>query len=63
VTAFLAGPSDVSAYSRARYGTPWGDAQGVLEILCALDLRNIVFVEHLPSATDRLGRRTAGREG
>lgn len=46
-----AGDSDLSAYSRAKYGTLEGYADDVLEICRELDLREVIFVGHSVSAT------------
>jgi sigma-B regulation protein RsbQ len=45
-----AGRSDLSAYSRAKYGTLDGYAEDVLEICRELDLTGVVFVGHSVSA-------------
>jgi sigma-B regulation protein RsbQ len=45
-----AGGSDLSAYDPGRYGSLDGYATDVLEIVHALDLRNVVFVGHSVSA-------------
>ena len=54
------GGSDASAWSRARYSTLDGYATDVLEILEALDLRDVVFVGHSVSAM--IGLLAAVRE-
>ncbi len=41
-----AGKSDLSAYDPARYGTLDGYAQDVLDVVHALDLRDVVLVGH-----------------
>lgn len=46
-----AGRSDLAAYDVARYATLQGYASDVLEILEALDLRDVIFVGHSVSAT------------
>ena len=46
-----AGDSDLSAYSRAKYGTLEGYADDVLDICRELDLREVIFVGHSVSAT------------
>lgn len=46
-----AGGSDVAAYDAERYGSLQGYASDVLEVLDALDLRQVVFVGHSVSAT------------
>lgn len=45
-----AGHSDLSAYSRTKYGRLDGYAEDVLAICHELDLRNVVFVGHSVSA-------------
>jgi sigma-B regulation protein RsbQ len=45
-----AGGSDVSAYDEARYATLEGYAQDVVEVLDALEVRDVVFVGHSVSA-------------
>jgi sigma-B regulation protein RsbQ len=45
-----AGRSDLRAYDRNRYGTLQGYAEDVLEIVRALDLRDVIFVGHSVSA-------------
>ena len=45
-----AGGSDVSAYDEARYDTLDGYAQDVIEVLDALEVRDVVFVGHSVSA-------------
>jgi sigma-B regulation protein RsbQ len=45
-----AGRSDLSAYDPARYATLDGYAQDVLDVVEALDLRDVVFVGHSVSA-------------
>jgi sigma-B regulation protein RsbQ len=45
-----AGRSDLSAYSRAKYGTLAGYAEDVIEICRELDLTEVVFVGHSVSA-------------
>lgn len=46
-----AGRSDVAAYDAARYATLDGYAEDVLDVVRALDLRDVVFVGHSVSAT------------
>ena len=55
-----AGRSDLSAYDPERYGTLQGYADDVLEILDALDLRDVVFVGHSVSAM--IGLLAAARD-
>ena len=45
-----AGGSDVAAYDRVKYGSLSGYADDVLEIIDALDLRDVVFVGHSVSS-------------
>jgi sigma-B regulation protein RsbQ len=45
-----AGASDLSAYDRSKYDSLHGYADDVLEIIEALDLRDVVFVGHSVSA-------------
>ena len=45
-----AGKSDLSAYDPARYATLAGHADDLLEVLHALELRQVVFVGHSVSA-------------
>jgi len=45
-----AGESDVTAYTRERYGTLQGYANDILEICAALSLRDVIFVGHSVSA-------------
>ena len=45
-----AGGSDLASYSRAKYDSLHGYADDILEILDALDLRDVVFVGHSVSA-------------
>ncbi len=45
-----AGKSEISSYSKARYGTLHGYAQDVIEICDELDLRDVTFVGHSVSS-------------
>jgi sigma-B regulation protein RsbQ len=54
------GASDLSAYSAERYGTLDGYAQDVLDVVHALDLRDVVFVGH--SVSGMVGVLAANRE-
>lgn len=45
-----AGASDLSAFDRKKYGTLQGYADDVLDIIHALDLREVIFVGHSVSA-------------
>jgi sigma-B regulation protein RsbQ len=54
------GNSDVSAWSAERYGSLEGYAQDVLDVVHALDLRNVVFVGH--SVSSMVGILAANRE-
>jgi len=45
-----AGKSDRSAYNKERYASLNGDAQDVLEICAALNIRNSIFVGHSVSS-------------
>ena len=54
-----AGASDLSAYDRAKYDSLQGYADDVLEILEALDLRDVVFVGH--SVSSMIGVLAANR--
>lgn len=45
-----AGGSDLSAYERSKYDSLHGYADDLLEILAALDLRDVVYVGHSVSA-------------
>jgi len=54
------GRSDLSAYDPVRYGSLEGYAQDVLDIIHALDLRNVVFVGH--SVSSMIGVLAANRE-
>ncbi|HKR64199.1 MAG TPA: alpha/beta hydrolase [Thermoanaerobaculia bacterium] len=55
-----AGRSDLSAYDPKRYSTLDGYAQDVLDIVGALDLRDLIFVGHSVSST--IGVLAANRE-
>ena len=55
-----AGRSDLSAYDATRYGSLEGYAQDVLDVIHALDLRDVVFVGHSVSAM--IGVLAANRE-
>ena len=55
-----AGKSDVGAWSAARYGSLDGYAQDVLDVVHALDLRDIVYVGH--SVSSMVGVLAANRE-
>ena len=55
-----AGKSDLAAYDEARYASLEGYAQDVLDIVHALDLRDIVFVGH--SVSSMIGVLAAIRE-
>jgi sigma-B regulation protein RsbQ len=54
------GASDLAAYDARRYGALAGYAQDVLDIVHALDLRDIVFVGH--SVSSMVGVLAANRE-
>lgn len=54
------GRSDLSAYDASRYASLEGYAQDVLEIIHALDLRDVIFVGHSVSAM--IGVLAANRE-
>jgi sigma-B regulation protein RsbQ len=54
------GKSDASAYDRARYGMLAGYAQDVLDVVHALDLRDVIFVGH--SVSSMIGILAANRE-
>jgi sigma-B regulation protein RsbQ len=54
------GRSDVAAYDPARYGTLDGYARDVLDVIHALDLRDVIFVGHSVSAM--IGVLAANRE-
>lgn len=54
------GQSDKSAYNRERYGTLDGYAQDVLDVIHALDLRDVIFVGH--SVSSMIGVLAANRE-
>jgi len=54
------GKSDLSAYDPARYATLDGYAQDVLDVVHALDLRDVVFVGH--SVSGMVGVLAANRE-
>jgi len=54
------GRSDLSAYDGARYATLDGYAQDVLDVVHALDLRDVVFVGH--SVSGMVGVLAANRE-
>ena len=55
-----AGSSDLAAYDAARYATLDGYAQDVLDVVHALDLRDVVFVGH--SVSGMVGVLAANRE-
>jgi sigma-B regulation protein RsbQ len=54
------GRSDLAAYDAARYSTLDGYAQDVLDVVHALDLRDVVFVGH--SVSGMVGVLAANRE-
>jgi sigma-B regulation protein RsbQ len=54
------GQSDLAAYDAARYSTLDGYAQDVLDVVHALDLREVVFVGH--SVSGMVGVLAANRE-
>src|SRR6202000_2131901 len=54
------GRSDVSAYDARRYGSLNGYAQDVLDVIHALDLRDVIFVGH--SVSSMIGILAANRE-
>ena len=54
------GRSDVTAYDKQRYGKLDGYAQDILDVIHALDLRDIVFVGH--SVSSMIGVLAANRE-
>jgi sigma-B regulation protein RsbQ len=54
------GQSDKSAYDAGRYGRLDGYAQDVLDIIHALDLRDVIFVGH--SVSSMIGVLAANRE-
>lgn len=54
------GRSELGAYDAARYGTLAGYAQDVLDVVHALDLRDVVFVGH--SVGGIIGMLAANRE-
>jgi sigma-B regulation protein RsbQ len=54
------GQSDVSAYSKEKYRSLDGYAQDVLDVVHALDLRDVVFVGH--SVSSMVGVLAANRE-
>ena len=54
------GASDLGAYDAARYASLDGYAQDVLDIVHALDLRDVIFVGH--SVSSRVGVLAANRE-
>jgi sigma-B regulation protein RsbQ len=54
------GQSDLSAYDAMRYGKLDGYAQDVLEIIRALDLRDVIFVGH--SVSSMIGVLAANEE-
>jgi sigma-B regulation protein RsbQ len=54
------GKSDLAAYDAARYSTLDGYAQDVLDVVHALDLRDVVFVGH--SVSSMVGVLAANRE-
>src|SRR5436305_6806977 len=54
------GKADVSAYDAERYATLDGYAQDVLDIVHALDLRDVIFVGH--SVSSMVGVLAANRE-
>jgi sigma-B regulation protein RsbQ len=55
-----AGASDLSAYDPARYASLGGYAQDVLDVIHALDLRDVIFVGH--SVSSMIGILAANRE-
>jgi sigma-B regulation protein RsbQ len=55
-----AGESDVTDYDPERYGTLDGYAQDVLDVVHALDLRDIIYVGH--SVSSMIGVLAANRE-
>src|SRR5918912_929369 len=55
-----AGKSDLSAYDPERYASLDGYAQDVLDVVHALDLRDVIFVGHSVSAV--IGVLAANRE-
>jgi sigma-B regulation protein RsbQ len=55
-----AGRSDLSAYDQQRYGSLQGYAADVLDVVRALDLRDVIFVGHSVSAM--IGVLAAARE-
>jgi len=54
------GHSDKSAFDRNRYGSLEGYAQDVLDVIHALDLRDVIFVGH--SVSSMIGVLAANRE-
>src|SRR3569833_3506855 len=54
------GHSDPTTYDPKRYGTLDGYAQDVLDVIHALDLRDVVFVGH--SVSSMIGILAANRE-
>jgi len=54
------GRSDVKAYDHGRYGNLEGYAQDVLDVIEALDLRDVIFVGH--SVSSMIGVLAANRE-
>ncbi len=54
------GKSDLSAYDAERYSTLGGYAQDVLDVIHALDLRDVIFVGH--SVSSMIGVLAANRE-
>src|ERR1700755_2441058 len=54
------GRSDLSAYDTARYSSLEGYAQDVLDIVRALDLRDVIFVGH--SVSSMIGVLAANEE-
>jgi sigma-B regulation protein RsbQ len=54
------GKSDLSAYDTKRYGSLAGYAQDVLDVIHALDLRDVIFVGH--SVSSMVGVLAANRE-
>jgi sigma-B regulation protein RsbQ len=54
------GSSDLSAYDPARYSTLAGYAQDVMDVIHALDLRDIIFVGH--SVSSMIGVLAANEE-
>jgi sigma-B regulation protein RsbQ len=54
------GRSDASAYDHKRYGALEGYAQDVLDVVHALDLRDVIFVGH--SVSSMIGVLAANRE-